>query len=154
MSKLTHIQMAVHLQSADLLAYCSAEQVMRLAGIAHQRRLAPGEAIYQRNDPPAALYCVVEGSVLLTDAEGRERQAGIHDCFGVREILSDRLRREQATSRGAAVLEISANDFFDLLSNNIEIVKALFRRLLGESKESAQAEATASTPGRARHAAI
>jgi len=135
MSQLTQIQMAIHLQSADLLAFCSAEQVMRLAGIAHQRAMPPGASIYRLNDPPEALYCIVEGAVTLTAESGAERQACMHGCFGVREILSGRLRREHATSRGAVLLEISTDDFFDLLSNNIEIVKALFRRLLGESLE-------------------
>ncbi len=139
MSQLTHIQMAIHLQSADLLAFCSAEQVMRLAGIAHQRRLPPGASIYRLNDPPEALYCIVEGAVTLSAETGAERQASTYDCFGVREILSGRLRREHASSRGAVLLEISADDFFDLLSNNIEIVKALFRRLLGDSLDQASA---------------
>ena len=38
------------------------------------------------------------------------------------------------------VLEISAEDFFDLLSHNIEIVKALFRRIL-EQRDAGGGEA-------------
>jgi CRP-like cAMP-binding protein len=50
---------------------------------------------------------------------------------GVEEILSGRLRRGTATaSSDTLVLAIDAEDFFDLLSNNIEIVKSLFRIIL------------------------
>ncbi len=54
--------------------------------------------------------------------------------FGVKEILSGRLRTETATATSEAlVLAIEAEDFFDLLSHNIEIVKALFRQLLRDN---------------------
>ena len=51
--------------------------------------------------------------------------------FGELEILSDRLRGSGALSiEETLVLALEAEDLFDLLSNNIGIVKALFRRLL------------------------
>jgi hypothetical protein len=49
----------------------------------------------------------------------------------VRDILCGRLRGEDAEARvDSLVLAIEAEDLFDLLSNNIEIVKALFRHVL------------------------
>ncbi len=51
------------------------------------------------------------------------------------EILSGRLRAEQAVAgEDTLVLEIDAEDFFDLLSHNIEIVKALFRQILKQQE--------------------
>lgn len=128
---LTRIQMVVYLQGVDLFSHCSAEQMVRIASIARQRRFAPEEKIYSINDPPEALYCVIDGEVALTRHEGEERTISRGQTFGVQEILSDRLRHADAwaLTETAAVL-IDAEDFFDLLSNNIEIVKALFRQLL------------------------
>lgn len=131
MSQLTRIRMVVHLQAVELFAYCTAEQTVRIAGIAEERRFAAGAPIYSRNDPAESMYCVVEGIVELDDGEGRVRRVGPHGTFGVREILSDRLRDEQARAATDVVaLALGAEDFFDLLSNNVEIVKALFRQLL------------------------
>ena len=46
------------------------------------------------------------------------------------ELLSGRLRSGEAVAaESTRVLAIAADDFFDLLSANIEIVKAIFRRL-------------------------
>jgi len=130
-SNLTHIQMVIHLQTVDLFAYCTAEQMVRIASIARQRHFDPGARIYSANDPADALYCVVEGEVGLGPGGGEERRIGPRSTFGVEEILSDRLRAEDATAATeTVVLAIDAEDFFDLLSNNIEIVKALFRKLL------------------------
>lgn len=137
---LTGIQAAVFLQGVELFADCSAEQSVRLASIARQRCFVAGERIYATGEPADALYCVVDGRVRLTECDEDRidgqaalatRVVGPQGAFGVEEILSDRLRRDEARAEVATTaLVLDADDFFDLLSNNIEIVKALFRRLL------------------------
>ncbi len=123
--------MVVHLQAVDLFTYCNAEQMMRISAIARQRSFAEGERIYSINDPAEAIFCLVEGSVLLRAENGAERRVASRETFAVNEILSDRLRSEEAVAESPAIaLMIDAEDFFDLLSNNVEIVKALFRQLL------------------------
>ena len=131
MTTLTRIQKVVSLQGVDLFTYCNAEQMMRIAGIVRQRSFAEGEQIYAEGDPAEAMYCVVEGAVGLRSAAGDERRIASREIFGAREILSDRLRGDEAwAERATTVLAIDAEDLFDLLSNNVEIVKALFRQLL------------------------
>lgn len=131
MTKLTRIQMVVYLQAVDLFTYCNAEQMMRIAGIVRQASFAEGEGIYAINDPADAMYCVIEGAVGLRSEAGVERHVGDRETFGANEILSDRLRGEEAWAEAPTMaLVIDAEDLFDLLSNNVEIVKALFRQLL------------------------
>ena len=141
MNELTRIQMVVYLQAVDLFSHCTAEQMVRIASIARQRCFAAGETIYATNDPSEAMYCVAEGTVVLTNTTGGERRTGTKEVFGVEEILSDRLRAETAQAEeDTLALVVDAEDFFDLLSNNIEIVKALFRKLLRPSPASPPAE--------------
>ena len=133
--KLTRIQMVVYLQAVELFGYCSAEQMVRIASIARQSRFPAGERIYSRNDPADTIYCVVDGHVIIR-SQAEEHSIGSRETFGIREILSDRLRGADASARTEVLaLCIDADDFFDLLSNNIEIVKALFRKLLGAEEE-------------------
>ncbi len=135
--KLTRIQMVVYLQAVDLFTYCTAEQMVRIAGIARQQRFKANEKIYASNDPADAMYCVAEGEVCLESSEGGVRTVGPKQTFGVQEILSDRLRREDAWATSETLaLVIETEDFFDLLSHNIEIVKALFRQLLRQKEET------------------
>jgi CRP-like cAMP-binding protein len=130
-SELAHIETVVFLQSAELFAYCKAEEILRIAAISHERRFAAGEKIYEVNDPAKALYCVVQGEVTLDNPSGETRRVGPLGAFGANEILSGRLRRRAATTAAETLtLEIDAEDFLDLLCHNIEIVKALFRRFL------------------------
>ncbi len=130
MAPMAHVEMMRVLQGVDLFAHCTAEQVLRLAGIAREMRFDAGETIYRRNRPADTLYCVVDGRVRLTDGDGTAREVASRGRFGVLELLSGRLRTADAVAvEDSRVLAISGDDFFDLLSANVEIVKAIFRRL-------------------------
>lgn len=139
-SQLSRIEMVMLLQSVPLFKYCSAEEVLRIASIARERELHQDEVVYRRNEPASALFCLVDGSVTLRGVEGAQQEVHARETFGVLEILSGRLRDSDAVAVERSVaLVIGAEDFFDLLSNNIEIVKALFREIL-QCSETQQSE--------------
>ncbi|MCZ6508224.1 MAG: cyclic nucleotide-binding domain-containing protein [Acidobacteria bacterium] len=131
MAELARIETVVVLQTVELLSSCSAEQILGISAITHQSLFPAGEVIYREGDPADALYFVVRGSVRVKPSNDEERLLGPGETFGATEILSGRLRSGSATvEKETLVLAIEAEDFFDLLANNIEIVKALFRQLL------------------------
>jgi len=135
---MTRVEMVVFLQGVDLFSFCTAEQVLQVAAISSECSFAAGAVVYRRNQSPDALYCVVEGRVELLGEEERRTLVGPQGRFGVLEILSGRLRVADATAVTATrALRIEAEDFFDLLSNNIEIVKALFRQVTRSSPSAA-----------------
>jgi len=136
MALMAQIEKVVFLQGVDLFGSCNAEQLVQLAAIAKDRRIEGGEAIYRRNEPAAALYCLVDGVVAVTDEQQGTVAAAQGDTLGVRDILSGQLRSGDATADGECLmLEIEAEDLFDLMSDNIEIVRALFRQLTGSTSE-------------------
>ncbi|MEM1247136.1 MAG: cyclic nucleotide-binding domain-containing protein [Acidobacteriota bacterium] len=128
------IEVVLLLQSVELFKFCSAAEVVRIAGISEQCQFAADERIYRANDPANMLYCVVDGEVALENEEGGDSVIiGPRGSFGVLEILSGRLRANHARAASDTVaLGIAASDFFDLLSSNVEIVKALFREVLDD----------------------
>lgn len=137
MSSLAQIEKVMLLRDAELFGYCNAEEVIRIASIAGERRFAEGETIFGVDDAAEALYFVVEGRVELEGKNGDCRSVQPAETFGVKEILSGRLRGSTAVAKEPTVtLAIGADDFFDLLSNNIEIVKALFREILSDGEAS------------------
>jgi CRP-like cAMP-binding protein len=141
MPELARIEAVVILQGMDLLAHCKAEEILRIAAIAGERPFAAGETIYRPHEPAERFFCVVRGSVGLTAADGSSREVGPLQSFGVIEILSGRLRTEEATAlQDTLTLACEADDIFDLLSNNIEVIKALFRYLLQRPASSVPAE--------------
>ena len=121
----------MHLEGVDLFKFCSAEEIVRIARIAEPVSFDAGQSVYSLSDPASALYCVVQGEVKLEAPGGLERRVYSREAFGVFEILSGRLRQRSAVAmKDTLALAIEADDFFDLLSNNVEIVKALFREIL------------------------
>ena len=130
-TSMPRIERVMLLQTVPLFKFCTVEEVLRIAGIADVVRFAEGELVFRTDESARALYCVVEGRVRIEGDGVESREIGPRCSFGVLEILSGRLRR--ATARAiepTRALQIEAEDFFDLLSNNIEIVKALFREIL------------------------
>jgi CRP-like cAMP-binding protein len=133
---MAQIEMMVFLQGVDLFAHCNAEQVLRLAAIASEHFYEKGEIIFRRDEAADSLYCVVEGKVQLGADDGTGVVIGPSGRFGVLDILSGRTRLGDAVAvSDSRLLILEAEDFFDLLSNNIEIVRALFRSViaLGEN---------------------
>ena len=149
--------MVVHLQSVELLRHCSAEQILRLANIARAHRFAPGQEIYACGQGATHLFCLVEGQVRAETPQGDQRWMAPPETFGVREILADQSRTERTVAVDEVLaLAFDAGDFFDLLSNNIDIVRALFRQMLSpQPSAGASSGAIAdSSPGGARLRAV
>jgi CRP-like cAMP-binding protein len=128
---LAQIEKVLFLQGVEVFSYCSASQILRIASIAHERRLSAGEEVYSLNDAADSIYCVVEGRVKLENAFNETATVEQNATFGLLDILSGRLREASATAEtDGLALGIDGEDFFDLLSNNVDIVKGLFRHLL------------------------
>lgn len=133
MSELARIESVVFLQKVPLFSFCKAEEILRICGIAEERKVDGGETVYTEHLPPDALYCVVRGGVRVSGPDGAESRVGPLGTFGVEDILTGRLRQGTAVAEGETLLlRIDAEDFFDLLAHNVEIVRALFRQLLSE----------------------
>jgi hypothetical protein len=140
MTPMAHIEMMVFLQGVDLFAHCNADQVLRLAAIASENTFGKAEEVFRKGDAPDALYCVVEGRVRLGGNGDHGTVVGSTGRFGVLDILSGRPRSGSAVAETETrLLMIEAEDFFDLLSNNIDIVKALFRTVVSNDPDSDEA---------------
>ncbi len=140
MTPMAHIEMMVFLQGVDLFAHCNADQVLRLAAIASENTFAKGDEVFRKGDAPDALYCVVEGRVRLGSDHDGGTIVGASGRFGVLDILSGRPRSGSAVAlTDTRLVTIEAEDFFDLLSNNIDIVKALFRTVVSKDPDSDEA---------------
>lgn len=134
MSELARIETVVFLQHVLLFSFCKAGEILRISAIAEEKTVTPGETVYEEGRPPDALYCVVRGAMTVSGSDGNEARVGPLGTFGVEEILTGRLRTDTAVAESESLLlAIDSEDLFDLLANNVEIVRALFRQLLSDS---------------------
>lgn len=138
MTELARIQTAVVLQSIDFFAACTAEEILQIAAIAREADVAPGEQLFRERDPAGTLYCIVRGEIEVRGRNGEIEIVGPLRTVGLFDLLSGRLHSEAAVAKTETLmLAIAADDFFDLLSNNIDVVKSLFRHLIQRMDEVA-----------------
>lgn len=131
MSELARIEAVVFLQKVPLFSFCRAEEILRISAIAEEMTVAAGDTVYEERLPADALHCVVRGEVEVFRSGGTGSRIAPLGTFGVEDLLTGRLRTGRAVAvSDALLLRIDAEDLFDLLANNVEIVRALFRQLL------------------------
>lgn len=131
MTELARIETAVVLQSIDFFDACTAEEILQIAAIARERVIAPGAELFRDRDAADTLYCLVRGGIELRGRNSHNETVGPLQAVGLFDVLSGRLHSATAVATTESlVLEIQADDFFDLLSNNIDVVKSLFRHLI------------------------
>lgn len=134
MTDMAQIEKILFLREVNLFRYCTAGEVLGISNLADETHFEAGKTIYTPGDSAEYLFCVVSGEVVLED-KGVSRTLGTHDAFGHQDILSGRLRSCTArVTRDLHLIIVDAEDFFDLMANNIDIVKALFRQMLSEQK--------------------
>ena len=131
MPELARIETVVVLQSIDFFSACTAEEVLQIAAIAREQPVKQGEELFRERDPADTLFCVIRGEIEVTARDGKREVAGPLQAVGLVDVLSGRLHSGSAVATTPAlVLAVQAEDFFDLLSNNVDVVKSLFRHLI------------------------
>jgi len=128
---LTNIERVLLLQNVDLLSKVTSEQLSRLAGIAEEIEEPPGEVIYTEGDAPDGLYVVISGAVSMRRGGDEIDRIAPNGAFGVWALFDDEPRVATAQSVEATrLLFVSRDDFYDVLSDDVEMVAALFKHLV------------------------
>lgn len=140
MAELNIIEKVIALEGVDLLKNLSPEQLSRIASIAKEVRFGPGKAIL---DPVAiqdSLFVILDGAVELS-SEGRVlHTAKLGEVLGAWALFDSEPLPVKATAvQDAYLLRISRDDFFDLLSDNMEITAAIFSTLVRRFRQLTEA---------------
>jgi CRP-like cAMP-binding protein len=95
--------------------------------------------IYSEGDPPDGLYAVISGTVRMKRSGEGIDTIGVNGAFGVWALFDDEPRLTTAEAKEEAqVLFVSREAFYDLLSDNVDIVEGLFKQLVQRLRRLAQ----------------
>lgn len=131
MAELNIVEKVIALQAVELLNNLSPDQYARIASIAKEQLYLPGKAILEPGRPLDALYVIVEGSVEIQRNGQTLHTAGQYDVLGSWALFDEDPSPVTATAvEDTRVLRISRDDFFDLLSDNMEIASSIFSTLV------------------------
>ena len=129
---LTIIEKVICLQNVDVFSEIPSEQLSYLAAITEEVSYSAGEEIYKYEEPSDALYVVLDGKVRLHRDDQEILVAGENDSFGTWALFDEKPRVATATaSEDARLLRIDREDFYELLSDNVQITEGVVKTLVG-----------------------
>ncbi|MBI2150504.1 MAG: Crp/Fnr family transcriptional regulator [Acidobacteria bacterium] len=130
--RLTALQKAEVLRRAEILSQATVEELLRLAAVAKELQVSAGEVVFQEGDLSDALYVVIEGRVELTRGPAPVVEVATPgQAFGTYAVLTREPRYFTAKAvEDTFTLAIAADDFYDLLSHNAEMLEHVFRWLV------------------------
>jgi len=135
-NKLTTIEKVIFLNSVDIFAQATVDQLGQIAGLTEEVQLEPGQLIFREGEPGEALYLLISGRALLQKNGEPVSEIGEREPLGTLGVLDFHPRFYTATAIDHVhALKLNARDFHDLLSLDIEIVKAVFKVLCRRLRE-------------------
>ncbi|TRZ65320.1 MAG: Crp/Fnr family transcriptional regulator [Rhodocyclaceae bacterium] len=123
------------LSHLPLFLELSAEQLGHIAAGTREKRLAKGEMLFQKGDPPRGFFVIVFGQVKLAfpSSQGNEKVVDIlgpRQCFGEAVMFMDRPYPVFAESLSdTLLLHISKNAVFELLEHDPSFARRMLAGL-------------------------
>ncbi len=140
MAELNIIERVIALEGVDLLKNLSPEQLSRIASIAKEVRYSPGKTILDPAATQDSLYVILDGTVDLASNGNVLHTAKQGEVLGAWALFDSEPLPVKATAvLDAHLLRISRDDFFDLLSDNMEITAGIFSTLVGRFRQLSEA---------------
>ena len=128
---LTNLEKVLFLQNVDLFAGVTLEQLSYVAAITQEVAVPRDRGLYAEGDPPDGLYVLVAGSVRMRRADLQIDRIGPNATFGVWALFDDAPRLTTAeAAEESRLLFIPREEFYDVLSDHVEIVAGLFKHLV------------------------
>jgi CRP-like cAMP-binding protein len=131
MPELNIVEKVIALEAVDLLHNLTPEQLARIASIAREQSLPPGRWVLEAGKPLDALFVIVDGAVELSRAGEVLHTARQNEVLGAWALFDqDPMPVAARTVEDTRLLRIAREDFYDLLSDNVEITAAVFSTIV------------------------
>ena len=131
MPELNIVEKVIALEGVELLQTLSPEQLSRMASIAREMVMPPGKTVLDPAQPLDTLYVVLDGAVELSRSNQALHVARQNEVLGAWALFDEEPMPVTAkTLEDTKLLCIRREDFFELLSDNLEIAASIFSTLV------------------------
>ncbi len=127
------------LQNCELFSSATAEELLALANITKEEEYRKGETIFSVGESSNSFYFLVRGHVRLQSRSKHiDEEAVEHQTFGCLSVLAGGPRTYAAVcEEDSLLLRINADDFYDYLSDEIEVAKGILQFFARQIPEKA-----------------
>lgn len=131
MADLNIVEKVIALERVELFRSLTPDQLSRIASIASVGEFPPARKIIKPDQPLDSLYVVLEGSVELSRDGQVIHAVGQDEVLGTWALFDETPMPITATTmEHTTLLRIGREEFHDLLSDNVEIMAAIFSTLV------------------------
>ena len=131
MADLNIVEKVIALEAVDLLRNLKPDQLARIATIAREVAFPPGSVLLDPKKNLDALFIILEGEVEVRTPDGVSTRAVRNDVLGAWALFDpEPLDITAQAAQDTKVLRIGRDDFYDLLSDNMEITASIFAILV------------------------
>jgi CRP/FNR family transcriptional regulator, cyclic AMP receptor protein len=128
---MTIIERVLLLQGIEFFKEVTTEQLSFIAAIGQEVEVPPGTVLYRENDPADGLYVVISGAVVAKLGEEVIERIAASESFGVGAFFDDAPRLTAAVViEPSRLLFVSRDDFYDVLTDHVEIVQNILKQLV------------------------
>ena len=125
------VEKVIALEGVELLSSLTPDQLSRIALIAQEVKYPPAKTILQPKQPLDALYVILDGTVEISRNGSILHVAKQNEVLGSWALFDDSpLPVVAKTMEDTVLLRISRDDFYDLLSDNMELAASIFSTLV------------------------
>jgi len=128
---MTLIEKVLFLQEVELLSKLSPEQLSRIGLIARLMEAVPGHVLFREKNRSDSIYIIVRGKVAIELNGETVHVAEQKEVVGTWALIDDEPMAVTATvKQESQLLQITREDFFDLLADHSEIMQKIFHILV------------------------
>ena len=139
MAELNIVEKVIALEGVELLRGLTPDQLARIAIIAKEVQFPGGKVVLEPDKDLTALFVILDGEVEIAQQNGAATKAGQNDVLGAWALFDPEPMAVTAKTLGSTrLLRISRDDFYDLLSDNMEITAAIFTTLVRRFRQVLQ----------------
>jgi CRP/FNR family transcriptional regulator, cyclic AMP receptor protein len=136
--RLSTLEKVIFLKSVDIFSHATIEELGRVAALTEDVHFQPGDIIYREGEPVDAIFLILKGRVAVEGNGQVVREVDEKQAFGTVGALD--LKPAMHTIKAidsVNALKLNAQDLQDILSQDFELVQAVFRALCGLVREFA-----------------
>jgi CRP-like cAMP-binding protein len=128
---LTTVERAVALREVEAFRGVPMDQLAHVAAAARDEWCPADSMLFREGDPPGSLYVILQGKIRLERKGQVVGDAGANEPLGTWSLFYDHPRRAGArVVEDARVLVLDRDDFYDVLSEHVEVTRSLVQELV------------------------
>lgn len=138
---LSTIERVLFLKGTDIFKELSGEYLLHIAETASEAEFRKGETLCTDGEADTSLFIIVSGEVRV-EKDGKEiARLGTSKCIGEMGLLDSQPRSADVRAASdVTALKIEQDDFYGIISENINIVKGIFKILTTRLRSMLEAE--------------